>query len=127
MPSLSTTDYLLIIDSLPNLLVLAHEQTPPDADIYRVQLTLREQYRRQGLPFKYLRPLRHFYHCPLCDISSREILYELENPDPGLSSQLLRMIKLLDSELHQLRFHNASLSDDHSLFLNSISQRSKPV
>ena len=127
MRSLNTADYLQIFDSLPNLLVLAHEQTLPDADIYRVQLVLREQYRRQGMPFKYLRPLRHFYHCPLCDISSREILYELENPAPGLSAQSLRVIKLLDSEIHQLRFHNAALNDDHSLFLTSISHTSKLV
>lgn len=127
MRSLSTADYLQIFDSLPNLLILAHEQTSPGADIYTVQIALREQYRHMGLPFKYLRPLRHFYHCPLCNISSREILYELENPGPGQSSQLLRVIKLLDSEIHQLRFHNAALNDDHCLFLTGVGQTSKLV
>ena len=120
MPGQADADYLRIFDALPDLIVLAKEQTPLFGNAYYTQIALREEYRRKRWPFKWSRPLRHLYHCPLCEQTAPEILYELENPTPRNPHYQVRQIKVLESELHQVRVHNSQLKEEYSAFLANI-------
>jgi hypothetical protein len=120
MLALATINYLHIFDALPDLLIMAKEQTPPAGNLYKMQALLREDYRRQGLPFKWSMPLRHTYHCSICNHIAPEILYEVENPHPHVARYGPRLIKLLESEIHWLRYHDGYLKEEYSSFLVNL-------
>src|SRR5687768_17395896 len=84
--NMQTTDekYLRLFYSLPDLLTLAIEQNPTDR--YKVQDELREEYRGEGLPFRWSMPLRHLGHCRKCKEQFTEVIYHLENPSLGISA-----------------------------------------
>jgi hypothetical protein len=120
---LATINYLQIFDTLPDLLTMAKEQASLAGDIYKMQALLREEYRRRGLPFKWSMPMRHTYHCSICNHIAPETLYEVENPHPQVARYAPRLIKLLESEIHQLRFHDGYLKEEYSSFLVNLPPR----
>ena len=117
--------YLLtIFDALPDLLVMAGERLrAPGDDIYAIQDSLREEYRRQGKPFKWSMPFRHLYQCPTCGNSSTAIQYVLENPHIKDELSPLRRVVLWEEEVHAIRDHGGRLSKACEDFLRQVALR----
>ena len=119
--SMDTTDLLYIFDSLPDLLAIAREQaTVPGVNLYDIQDTLREEYRRQGKPFKWSMPYRHLYQCPTCGNSSTAIQYELENLHIKDELSPLHRIVLWEEEVHMIREHEGRFSEVYKDFLRHV-------
>jgi hypothetical protein len=116
----AAANQLCTFDDLPDLLTFARQQTPAAGDVYKLQNMLRDEYRRQGLPFKWTMPLRHLYQCDACHHTAPEILYALENPMPRDPRYPMRILKILESEIHQIREHGLLLKDEYRSFLNNV-------
>ncbi len=115
-----TATYLRIFDALPDLLKMARQESSLPAELYRLQKSLREAYHRHRLPFKWSTPLRHSYHCSKCGLNQPEVLYELENPTPLDSKYPLRLLKILESEIHQVRVHDEEFKEEYVAFFENI-------
>lgn len=108
-------DYLKIFDALPDLLELAHEQSP--GNLYPCQDELREQYRAEGVAFRWSMPLRLrcFKFCRQCDRKIGQIIYELEDPRHGtkVGTGLIHV--------HAVREHGAEINANVKKFLAHLS------
>ncbi len=108
-------------DSLPDLLAMAWQmRAVARADVYRIQDELREEYRRQGLPFRWSMPYRRPFQCDLCGYNNTEVLHELENPAAGEAAPALRQVEVSELAVHQAREHGASLPEDVQAFLRHL-------
>ena len=105
-------NYLEIFDALPDLLQLAREQCPEN--LYPFQDELREQYRADGIAFRWSMPMRHYGICRKCDQKFTHILYQLENPQQDTSAATT------STHLHAVREHGDELDGQVKLFLESL-------
>jgi PP-loop superfamily ATP-utilizing enzyme len=102
-------EYLKLFYSLPDLLKLAIEQN--SSDRYKVQDELREQYRSEGVSFRWSMPVRHFGHCNQCKEQFTEVIYQLENPNRGISAGTNA------SHIHAVERHGTKLDTKIKKFL----------
>ena len=113
------------LNSFPNLHDLAQREAA--GPIYDSQQSLVKQYRASRSRFMALMPLRHRYHCPLCNKSEGEVIMYLEDPQqPNTSSDsnpmwpnpVGRCATIKASILHAATAHSKALPAPFAEFLN---------
>ena len=114
---MNAQEFLLNLEAIPHLLELARLQD--ELRRYQVQNTLRRQYREEGRPFLYAMPMRHQYHCPLCDEQKTDILYELEDPRSGAKMEFPQLV------LHQADSHDTLPAEELTAFLEECLQETE--
>ena len=113
MPApVTNADFLKIYDALPDLLQLSRERS--SENLYAFQDELREQYRMDGLAFRWSMPLRCFGKCQQCDEKFTQIIYQLEDPRNGTA------VGTNSTHLHAVRQHSAELNSEVKQFLNQL-------
>ena len=118
------TKLLAVYDSLPDLLAMADEIHEKEGGYsYEIQDKLREQYRQEGAPFKWSMPYRHIDQCGHCKYANAAIQHQLENPKIQDTSSPLRMMVVMDMQIHEIREHQEPMPPELRDFLTQIAQQ----
>jgi len=115
-------DLLAVYDTLPDLLNMAHERKESlTDDVYAIQDSLRAEYRRNGLAFHWSMPFRSVFYCQRCrQLAGTEMVHELENPMVADRESPLHCVKLSEAEVHNVRLHGGSFSEECQAFLSHV-------
>jgi transposase len=120
------TKLLQVFDDLPDLLAMANEIEEKDGGYsYDIQDKLREQYRREGRPFKYSMLFRHLDTCQYCNYVNASIQHEFENPQIQDTSSPLHIMIVMDIQIHEMREHQEPMPPELRDFLIQIDKQSK--
>ncbi len=108
-------------DSLPSLLEMARERSKLNGgDLYETQDALREEYRKRGEAFRWSMPYRHLFRCEKCGLEETAVYHELENPAVRDEASPLHLATLWEEEVHEVREHEGSFSEECITFLRSL-------
>lgn len=120
------TKLLQIFDDLPDLLAMANEIEGKEGGYsYAIQDKLQDQYRGEGKPFKYSMLFRHLDTCQHCNYVNASIQHQLENPQIQGTSSPLRMMIVMDIQIHKMREHQEPMPKELREFLTQIAKQIK--
>ena len=122
---LTDSELLEVYDRLPDLLAMAMEIAEKESRVgrYQIQDELREEHRERGEPFRWSMLYRSIYRCSKCDYADTVVKHELENPQVKDKSSPLHLVRLNGEEVHDIREHGGSFSEECKAFLESLNNQ----
>jgi hypothetical protein len=119
---LTDSELLKVYDGLPDLLAMATEVAEQESRVggYEIQNELREEHREREEPFRWSMLYRSIYSCTKCDYANTVVKHELENPQVKDKSSPLHLVGLTGEEVHGIREHGGSFSEECRAFLEHV-------